>query len=82
MDLNIQIKYAGKTFRLHVKNLQDRFVLRGEKVMKLDQPISSFMNDSILSPLHFIDTRLNEFVNNVEKRFNKIINRIDQSKEN
>ena len=26
MGLNIQIKYAGKAFRLYVKNLEDRFV--------------------------------------------------------
>ena len=31
MDLNIQVKHAGKAFRLYVKNLEDRFVLREER---------------------------------------------------
>ena len=42
MDLNIQVKYAGEAFRLYVKNLEDRFVLRGEKAMKVNQPITIF----------------------------------------
>ena len=42
MDLNIQIKHAGKAFRLYVKNLEDRFVLREERTMNVNQPISIF----------------------------------------
>jgi hypothetical protein len=34
MGLNIQIKNAGEAFRLYVKNLENKFALRGEKVMK------------------------------------------------
>jgi hypothetical protein len=68
MDLNIQVKHMGEAFRLYVKNLEDRFALRGEKVMKVNQPITSFMNDSILSPLHFIQTIANEFANNIAER--------------
>ena len=67
MNLNIQIKHAGKAFRLYVKNLEDRFVLRDERTMKINQPITTFMNDSILSPFHLIDNRIKEFVNIVEK---------------
>jgi hypothetical protein len=43
MGLNIQIKNAGEAFRLYVKNLEDKFALRGEKVMKANQPITSIM---------------------------------------
>jgi hypothetical protein len=68
MGLNIQIKYAGEAFRLYVKNLEDRFALRGEKVVKVNQPITSFMNDSILNPLHLIDSKLNEHSNNIVAR--------------
>ncbi len=68
MDLNIQIKYAGEAFRLYVKNLEDRFALRGEKVMKVNQSITSFLNDSILNPLHLIDSKLNEYSDNIVVR--------------
>ena len=78
MDLNIQIKYAGEAFRLYVKNLEERFVLRGEKVMKVNQPITTFMNDSILTPLHLIDNRINEFVDILETGLKKINNKIEK----
>ena len=31
MNLNIQVKHAGKEFRIYVKNLENRFALRGEE---------------------------------------------------
>ena len=77
MDLNIQVKHAGKAFRLYVKNLEDMFVLRGERTMKVNQSITTFLNDSILSPFHLIDNRINEFVNIIEKRLTDIISRIE-----
>ena len=78
MDLNIQIKHAGKAFRLYVKNLEDRFVLREEKVMKVNQPITSFMNDSILTPLHLIDTKFNEFTKIILNEVKQINNKIEK----
>ena len=78
MDLNIQIKYAGEAFRLYVKNLEDRFALRGEKVMKVNKPITTFMNDAILNPLHLIDNKINEFANILEDRLNEINNKIEK----
>ena len=60
MNLNIQIKSVGKAFRLYVKNLEDRFSLRGEQVKKVNQPITTFLNDSIQSPLHLIDNKFDE----------------------
>jgi hypothetical protein len=75
MDLNIQIKYAGKSFRLYVKNLQDKFVLREERTMKVDQPVSPFMNDSILNPFHLMEDKLNEVINIFEKKLNEVINK-------
>ena len=79
MDLNIQIKYAGEAFRLYIKNLEDRFALRNEKVVKVNQPITSFMNNSILSPLHLIDSKLNEHSNNIVARIVTEMNhRIDK----
>ena len=65
IDLNIQIKYAGEAFRLYVKNLEDRFVLRGEKVMKVNKPISIFLDDAILNPFHLINSKINELINNI-----------------
>ena len=78
MDLNIQIKYAGEAFRLYVKNLEDRFALRGEKVMKVNQPITTFMNDAILNPLHLIDNKINEFANILKDQLNEINNKIEK----
>ena len=78
MDLNIQIKYAGKTFRLYVKNLEDRFVLRGEKVLKVDKPITTFLNDSIQHPFNLINNKLNELGYFFEKSVNEINARIDK----
>ena len=80
MNLNIQIKYAGESFRLYVKNLEDRFVLRGEKVMKVNKSITTFLDDAILNPLHLIDTKFNEFINIVEKRIAEISNNIENHK--
>lgn len=78
MDLNIQIKYAGEAFRLYVKKLEDRFVLRGEKVMKVNQPITTFLNDAILNPLHLINNKINECTNILETRLNEINNKIEK----
>jgi hypothetical protein len=82
MNLNIQIKHAGKAFRLYVKNLEDRFVLRGERTMKVNLPITTFMNDSILSPFHLIDNRIKEFVNVFEKRLDEILSEVTTGKIN
>ena len=80
MNLNIQIKYAGEAFRLYVKNLEDRFVLRGEKVMKVNKSITTFLDDAILNPLYLIDIKFNEFINIVEKRIAEINNNIESYK--
>ena len=80
MDLNIQIKYAGEAFRLYVKNLEDRFALRGEKVMKVHQPITTFMNDAILNPLHLIDNKFNELYDIMGKNYLDLKDRIEGKK--
>jgi hypothetical protein len=80
MDLNIQIKYAGEAFRLYVKNLEDRFALRGEKVMKVNQPITSFMNNSILNPLHLIDNKFTELYDSMGKNYLDLKDRIEGKK--
>ena len=80
LDLNIQIKHAGKAFRLYVKNLEDRFVLREERTMKVNQPITTFMNDSILSPFHLINSKVNELINIVDKKLAEISNNIENHK--
>jgi hypothetical protein len=67
MDLNIQIKSAGKAFRLYVKNLQDKFVLRGEKLETINQPITTFMDKSILHPFNSIQKRFDEVMNLLKK---------------
>lgn len=72
MDLNIQIKYAGEAFRLYVKNLEDRFALRGEKVMKVNQPITTFLNDAIMHPNHLINKRLDMITNMIQKLDEKV----------
>ena len=71
MGLNIQIKYAGKAFRLYVKNLEDRFVLREERAMKIDQTITTFMNDSILHPYHIIKKEFDELKNIILQKLNE-----------
>lgn len=71
MDLNIQIKYAGEAFRLYVKNQEDKFILRGEKVMKVNQPITSFLNDSIQYPFNLINNKLDKF----DEKLNNVINK-------
>ena len=81
IDLNIQIKYAGEAFRLYVKNLEDRFVLRGEKVMKVNKPISIFLDDAILNPFHLINSKINELINNiVDKKLAEISNNVENHK--
>ena len=72
MSLNIQIKYVGKAFRLYVKNRDDRFVLREEKVTKVNQPITTFLNDSIMYPNHLIYKRLDIITNMIQKLGEKI----------
>ena len=81
MDLNIQVKHAGKAFRLYVKNLEDRFVLREERTMNVNQPITTFMNDSILNPFHLINSKVNELINNiVDKKLAEISNNVGNHK--
>lgn len=82
MNLNIQIKHAGKAFRLCVKNLEDRFVLREERIMKVNQPITIFMNHSIINPFHLIENKLNEFLNIFDKKLNEVIKRIENVEKN
>jgi len=67
MNLNIQIKSAGKAFRLYVKNLQDKFVLRGEKLETIDQPITTFLNKSILYPYNSMQKRFDEVIDLLNK---------------
>ena len=79
MNLNIQVKHAGKAFRLYVKNLEDRFVLREERTMKVNQLITPFMNEAILNPLHLIETKFNELSNSiVEKILTEINNKMEK----
>ena len=75
--MNIQIKHAGKAFRLYVKILEDRFVLREERIMKVNQPITTFMNHSIIIPFHLMENKLNEFLNIFDKKLNEVIKRIE-----
>ena len=82
IDLNIQIKYAGEAFRLYVKNLEERFVLRGEKVIKVNKPISIFLNDAILNPFNLINSKVNELINNVDKKLAEISNKVENHKNN
>ena len=81
INLNIQIKYAGEAFRLYVKNLEDRFVLRNEKIVKANQPVTFFMNNSILSPLHLIDIKFNEFTKIILNKLKEIDYRIEKLEE-
>ena len=80
MNLNIQVKHAGKAFRLYVKNLEDRFVLREERTMKVNQPISIFLDDAILNPFHLINSKVNELINIVDKKLAEISNNIENHK--
>ena len=67
MSLNIQIKSAGKAFRLYVKNLQDKFVLRGEKLETINQPITTFLNNSIIYPFNSMQKRFDEVIDLIKK---------------
>jgi hypothetical protein len=80
LDLNIQVKHVGKAFRLYVKNLEDKFVLREERTMNVNQPITTFLNDSILSPFHLINSKVTELINIVEKKLAEISNNIGNHK--
>jgi hypothetical protein len=62
LDPNIQIKYAGKVFRLYVKNMEDKFLIRGERTMKIDKPVFTFFNESILQPYHLIQSKIEEII--------------------
>ena len=73
IDLNIQIKYAGEAFRLYVKNLEERFVLRGEKVIKVNKPISIFLDDAILNPFHLVNNKVNELIDIFDKKLVKLV---------
>jgi hypothetical protein len=74
-------KHAGKAFRLYVKNLDNRFVLRGERLTKIDEPGTFFMNDAILSPLHLIESKFKEFFNIFEIGQDKIYTKIEALEE-
>jgi hypothetical protein len=80
LKLNIQIKHASKAFRLYVKNLEDKFVLRGERIMKVNQPITTFLNDSILNPYHLIENKFTELYDIIGKNYLDLKNRIEGKK--
>ena len=46
--------------------------------MKVNQPITTFMNDAILNPLHLIDNKINEFANILKDQVNEINNKIEK----
>ena len=81
LKLNIQIKHAGEAFRLYVKNLEDRFVLREEKVMKINRPVTTFMNDSLLNPYHLIENKFTELYDIMGKNQLDILNRLEKIEE-
>jgi hypothetical protein len=76
--LNIQVKHMGEAFRLYIKNLGDIFALREEKLLKVNKPITSFINDSVLNPLYMIDTKFNEFTKLLQKELKEINNKIEK----
>jgi hypothetical protein len=78
MGLNIQVKHMGEAFRLYIKNLGDIFALREEKLLKVNKPITSFINDSVLNPLYMIDTKFNEFTKLLQKELKEINNKIEK----
>jgi len=80
MDLNIQVKHAGKAFRLYVKNLEDKFVLRGERTMKVNQPITTLLNDAILNPFHLIENKFTELYDIMGKNYLDLKDRIEAKK--
>lgn len=73
LDPNIQIKYAGKAFRLYVKNMEAKFVIRGEQTMKIDKPVFPFFNHDILHPYHLIQTKIEEIV---DRKFQELLDKI------
>ena len=36
--------------------------------MKVNQPITTFLNDSILNPFHLINSKVNELINIIDKK--------------
>ena len=72
-DPNIQIKYAGKAFRLYVKDLDDKFAIRKERTMRIDKPVSTFFNDDILQPYHLLQTKVEEIV---DRKFQELLDKI------
>ena len=75
LDPNIQIKHAGKAFRLYVKNLEDKFVIRGERTMKIDKPVFTFLNESLLQPYHLFHSKLEEII---EIKMQEFVNKIKE----
>jgi len=73
LDVNIQLKYAGKAFRLYVKALDDKFIIRKERTMKVDKPVFTFFNDDILQPYHLIQSKIEEVV---DRKFQELFNKI------
>jgi hypothetical protein len=58
--------------------LEDRFALRNEKLVKANQPISFFINNSILNPFHLIDTTLNDFAKILLNELEQVNNKIEK----
>ena len=69
-----------RTAFVYVKNQEERFVVRGDKVMKVNQPIIAFMNDAILNPLHLIDIRFTELLDFIGKNYLDLKERIEGKK--
>ncbi|MGZ5511206.1 MAG: hypothetical protein ACXWFC_12165 [Nitrososphaeraceae archaeon] len=48
--------------------------------MKINQPLTYFLDKTIQTPLHLIDTRLFDFVNIIEKRLDKVLTELKTGK--
>lgn len=62
---DLQLKYAGNVFRVYVKNIQDKTVLRSEASLSPNKTIGNFLQEQFITP--------HQRLENIEKMLLEII---------
>ena len=82
---DIQLKYAGRVFRLYIKSLHDKAVYRSEESLTLNRALLPEALDNITHPHRLVDDELSKqlkhFMDSFPKCNHNYIYKVDNEKE-
>ena len=85
---DIQLKYAGRVFRLYIKSLHDKAVCRSEESLTLNRALLPEALENIRYPHRLVETKVDElskrikhFMDSFPKCNRNYIYKVDNEKE-